>query len=327
MYLILFRVLFIFTVLFLLLQYPQSNRTQLKQNWYTRESKSPINPIFKDLIPDHLNNYIEDMKENFECKLETQRKETLNCAPQFKSKINRFLLNNNISGDIESHFKKRPQTIYFLKENLLENANKELIYLFIYNVITSEGISFTLAEIKELLEDGKAIGEKSIFEHNEILGLHFAINYMKDVSRHKMILIEDILEIQRRVYAFSDPLFSIQTSDKTKLSEVLRGYIDLINSEEVRKVNPLQLAAKTLCKLKRNPITYKSTVLTKLVTVLILMKFGYPLVVIFEDIWRENSRLLSETEQNCFVFASEILVRSLERTLGSYIENKVGLKT
>lgn len=66
----------------------------------------------------------------------------------------------------------------------------------------------TLRELQYILETGKAVAGKSIMEHNEVLGLEKAMQYVKLLTRMDIIGIKEILGIHRRVMGHVDPLKS-----------------------------------------------------------------------------------------------------------------------
>lgn len=69
-----------------------------------------------------------------------------------------------------------------------------------------EGNTLTVSELIYLLETGRTVAEKSIVEHNEILGLELAMRYLKSLASIQVIGIQDILEMHKRVMGHVDPL-------------------------------------------------------------------------------------------------------------------------
>lgn len=66
----------------------------------------------------------------------------------------------------------------------------------------------TVSQLIYLLETGKTVADKSIIEHNEILGLELAMKYLKHIASSDYISVVNILEIHRRVMGHVDPLKS-----------------------------------------------------------------------------------------------------------------------
>lgn len=56
------------------------------------------------------------------------------------------------------------------------------LYLFqhIYHTVGIEGNTMSLSETRSIVETQMAVAGKSIFEHNEILGLDAAMKYIND---------------------------------------------------------------------------------------------------------------------------------------------------
>lgn len=71
-----------------------------------------------------------------------------------------------------------------------------------------EGNTLTINELIYLLETGRAIADKSIAEHNEILGLELGMRYLKSLASVQVIEITDILEMHKRVMGHVDPLLA-----------------------------------------------------------------------------------------------------------------------
>lgn len=66
----------------------------------------------------------------------------------------------------------------------------------------------TIKELIYLLETGRTIAEKSIVEHNEVIGLELAMRYLKSLASVEVIGIRDILEMHKRVMGYVDPLLA-----------------------------------------------------------------------------------------------------------------------
>lgn len=77
-----------------------------------------------------------------------------------------------------------------------------------FQQVSIEGNTLTLEELRYILDTGRAVGGKSIQEHNEVLGLELAMQYVKLMTRMKDIGIQQILGIHRRVMGHVDPLTS-----------------------------------------------------------------------------------------------------------------------
>lgn len=71
-----------------------------------------------------------------------------------------------------------------------------------------EGNTMTVEQLRYVLETGQVVSGKSLLEHNEILGLEKAMQYVKLLIRTDYIGIKEILGIHRRVMGHVDPIKS-----------------------------------------------------------------------------------------------------------------------
>lgn len=108
-----------------------------------------------------------------------------------------------------------------LNVDSFESIKREAYFLHIYHTVGIEGNTLSLQEMKYLLETKKAVADRSILEHNEVLGLELAIQYVKLLTRFGMIGVKEILGIHRRVMGHVDPL----TSGIFRTEQVIIRYV------------------------------------------------------------------------------------------------------
>lgn len=70
-----------------------------------------------------------------------------------------------------------------MKKDEFENVKKQAYYLHIYHTVGIEGNTMTVQQLRYLLETGQVVNGKSIVEHNEVLGLEKAMQYIKLLVR------------------------------------------------------------------------------------------------------------------------------------------------
>lgn len=66
-----------------------------------------------------------------------------------------------------------------MKKDEYENVKKQAYYLHIYHTVGIEGNTMTVQQLRYLLETGQVVSGKSLVEHNEVLGLEKAMQYIK----------------------------------------------------------------------------------------------------------------------------------------------------
>lgn len=86
-----------------------------------------------------------------------------------------------------------------------------------------EGNTISVKELIYLLETGRTVADKSIAEHNEILGLELAMRYLKSLASIDVIGVVDILEMHKRVMGHVDPLMAGVFRD-----EQVRDFLQLL---------------------------------------------------------------------------------------------------
>lgn len=178
----------------------------------------------------------------------------------------------------------------------LRRAKKEAYFQNIYHSVGIEGNTMTLAQTRSILETRMAIHGKSIDEHNEILGLDAAMKYINAslVNRQNdFISLKDILEVHKRVLGNVDP---IEGGEFRRTQVYVGGHIppgpgDLailmnrfeqwLNSEQTIQMHPIKYAALAHYKLVHiHPFTDGNGRTSRLLMNTILMRFGYPPVII-----------------------------------------------
>lgn len=107
-------------------------------------------------------------------------------------------------------------------------------------------------QLKSILDTGNAIGDKSIKEHNEILGLEIAMRYVKLITRIEYIGVREILEIHRRVMGHVDPITSGMFRNEQvfvgshvppspeKVPALMKEFVEWLNSEEAQSLHPVR---------------------------------------------------------------------------------------
>lgn len=179
----------------------------------------------------------------------------------------------------------------------LKRAKKEAYFMHIYHSNAIEGNTLNLQQTRHIVEDRMAINGKSLYEHQEVLGLDSAMRFMNETLLYRRIgdlTLDDILEIHRRLLGYCDPI----ESGKLRQHQVYVGkfippaaqyvkqlmdeFIEWINSNQLlTEAHPVQIAALVHYKFVYIHPFYDGNGRTgRLLMNLILMKFGYPPVII-----------------------------------------------
>ncbi|KAF2882298.1 hypothetical protein ILUMI_23863 [Ignelater luminosus] len=178
---------------------------------------------------------------------------------------------------------------------IYDTVRKQAYYLHIYHTVGIEGNTMSLEQMRYVLETGQAVQGKSILEHNEILGLELAMQYIKILTRFPTIDVKEILGIHRRVLGHVDPLNSGTFRDKQvfvgshvppppeDLPGLMQSYVEWLNSEEAQSMHPVRYAALAHYKLVDiHPFSDGNGRTSRLIMNLILLRAGYPPVMILK---------------------------------------------
>lgn len=183
-----------------------------------------------------------------------------------------------------------------MKLDNFDSVKKQAYYLHIYHTVGIEGNTMTVEQLRYVLETGHVVSGKSLLEHNEILGLEKAMQYVKLLTRTDYIGIKEILGIHRRVMGHVDPIKSGVFRDEKvfigshippphgEIPVLMENYIDWLNSEEAHSMHPVRYAALAHYKLVDiHPFVDGNGRTSRLIMNLILLKAGYPPVMILKE--------------------------------------------
>ena len=213
----------------------------------------------------------------------------------------------------------------------LRAAMKEFYYQHIYHTIALEGNTLSLEEIKTIIDHHTAIAGKSIFEHNEVIGIAEALNYMNNTLLMKIgnITVTDIKNIHKRVLGYVDPFGAgeFRTNQvyvgrhipphPNEVEIYMEQFEEWLNSEEVFNLHPVEYAAIAHYKLVYiHPFVDGNGRSARLLMNFILMKNGFPPVSIdVEDRWEYYECLIAANDGDLrpFIrFVAECTYNTLE---------------
>jgi Fic family protein len=188
-----------------------------------------------------------------------------------------------------------------------------------------------------------AIAGKSLIEHQEVLGLDLALQYVNStlVNRLGSITREDILEIHRRFFGYVDPIqagqlrthqvyvgsFTPPSADE--VPDYLDDFIKWLNSlEDTRDLHAIELAAIAHYKFVYiHPFIDGNGRTGRLLMNLILMRSGFPPVII-----RKSDRLiyyshLDQANDGDIRPLIRFIAKCTERTLTEFIHQSQPIKS
>jgi Fic family protein len=180
-----------------------------------------------------------------------------------------------------------------------------------------------------------AIGGKSLFEQQEVLGLDLALQYINCtlVNRIGLITLEDIFQIHRRVLGFVDPIEAGQLRkhqvyvgsfippSANDVPNYLNDFLIWLNSlEDTRDLHAIELAAIAHYKFVFiHPFIDGNGRTGRLLMNLILMRSGFPPIII-----KKSERLiyyshLDQANDGDIRPLIRFIAKCTERTLNEFI--------
>jgi len=221
----------------------------------------------------------------------------------------------------------------------LRRAKIEAYIQHIYHTNAMEGNTMTLMQTRAIVETGIAVGGKSVYEHNEVLGMDAALQYINKTQLHQaqFITVQDILEIHKRVLGF----VNLEEAGRFRRTQVFVGshrpppaaeletqvsdFVDWLNAEreedsEATGLHPLELAALAHYKFVYiHPFYDGNGRVSRLLMNLVLLQAGYPPVIVnVEDKHEYYQRLQMANDGDVRPFI-RFVADCTERTLDHYL--------
>jgi Fic family protein len=179
-----------------------------------------------------------------------------------------------------------------------------------------EGNSLSLTETKDVLEDGLTVAGKLVSDYFEAIGHSEAYNYMLKIAREKNneITEENILKIHRLFYYRNNfneagfyrkkPVIITGTEFKppaaSKVNNLMKKFIEEIN-RNTTEMHPLIKAAYAHLKfVEIHPFIDGNGRVARLLMNLILMNYGYQIVVIPPVIRTDYINAIKQTQSKSY---------------------------
>jgi len=220
----------------------------------------------------------------------------------------------------------------------LKRAKLEAYIQHIYHTNAMEGNTMTLMQTRAIVETGIAVGGKSVYEHNEVLGMDAALQYINRTRLHQAqyVTVKDILEIHKRVLGF----VNLEEAGRFRQTQVFVGshrppppaeldsqvsdFVDWLNAEredsDATGLHPLELAALAHYKFVYiHPFYDGNGRVSRLLMNLVLLQAGYPPVIIdVKDKHEYYQRLQMANDGDVRPFI-RFVADCTERTLDQYL--------
>lgn len=215
-----------------------------------------------------------------------------------------------------------------------QRAKQEMYYLHVYHTTAIEGNTMSLEQMRSIMETGIAVAGKSVMEHNEVIGLNSALQYINTTLMNRIggIQVKDILEIHRRVLGYVDPIEAghIRTTQvfvgshvppaPASVEPLLEEFVDWMNSEEMQDLHPVEFAALAHYKLVYiHPFMDGNGRTSRLLMNLVLMRAGFPPVIVKVSDRHEYYEALKMANKGDVRPFIRFIARCTERMLDAYL--------
>jgi len=230
--------------------------------------------------------------------------------------------------------KKQIDLVRPLPKTAVEKLKHEFELEWTYHSNAIEGNTLTLQETRLIIEEGITIGNRSMKEHFEAINHKKAIDYVESLVKEKTKIQEkDVLQLHNLIMMNIDVrekgqyrtsnVYIAQAEfipvDSMQVYGLMLDFYDYINKNP-EKLNPVELAAMAHFKLAHiHPFVDGNGRMARLLMNLILMRAGFPIVVILSSDRKQyyaRLRLADKGDVKPFV---EFVARSVDRSLGIYI--------
>jgi len=229
--------------------------------------------------------------------------------------------------------KKRLDSIRPLNKEHLKLIKEQMEIEYIYNSTSIEGNTLSLNETRLILEEGITISGKSLREHLDVINQKEAISWIEEFIKNKAKIKEgDIIELHRLTlkaisnywagkYKISQNRVlgsKLKTTPPYKVHSEMNNLVYKI--ENNKEFNTIELAAYVHHELVRiHPFVDGNGRTARLLMNLILMREGYPPIVIAKKERKKYFESLEKAHFGNFRDFFNFIARAAERSLNLYL--------
>jgi len=222
-----------------------------------------------------------------------------------------------------------------LDPTIVAELKKRYDVQFTYNSNAIEGNTLTQSETELVLTKGIAIGGKTLDEHLEVIGHQEAIAYIEALAQQETEIKEwEIKQIHNLILRKINPeeAGSYRTLDVMAagtnyrypphylLSQLMYDFVTWLNAEEALGLHPIEYATIAHYRfVSIHPFRDGNGRTGRLLMNLLLIRSGYPIVVIDNQIRNDYINALVYGQQNQDDL-SELLDLVCDATIGSLLE-------
>ncbi len=207
---------------------------------------------------------------------------------------------------------------------------------FTYNSNAIEGNTLTQSETQLVLEKGITVGGKTLREHLEVVGHRDAIDYVESLAQKDTTISEwEIRQIHSLLFMVIDRTEAgryRQLDVKAAgtgytypphylLPELMAEFVEWLNSEAAKQMHPIDYAAEAHCRFVGiHPFRDGNGRTGRLLMNLLLLRMGYPVVVISNERRTDYIEALVEVQQrDSLVTFQELMLEAVQESLAEVL--------
>jgi len=215
----------------------------------------------------------------------------------------------------------------------LRSYMKESYYHHVFHTVALEGNKLTLEEMRYIIDHRAGLQGKSLNEHNEVLGLSEALQFVNNTLLLKNeVTVQDIKNLHKRVMGRNDPVIAGEfrssqvfvgnhiPPDPLEVEELMLEFERWLNSDSSQQLHPVERAALAHYRFVFiHPFLDGNGRTGRLLMNLILMKEGIPPVSIqVRDRWTYYQTLTQANEGDVRPFV-RFVATCTRQTLDDYL--------
>ncbi len=203
---------------------------------------------------------------------------------------------------------------------------------FTYNSNAIEGNTLTQSETQLVLEKGMTVGGKTLREHLEVVGHQDAIGYVESLAQKDTAIGEwEIRQIHSLLLMVIDRTeagryrqLDVKAAGTEHMypphylvPELMAEFVEWLNSDVVQQLHPVDYAAEAHCRFVGiHPFRDGNGRTGRLLMNLLLLRLGYPVIVIRNEQRAEYiEALVQAQQQNSLVAFQELLLEAAQDSL------------
>lgn len=224
-----------------------------------------------------------------------------------------------------------------LSGNLVQKLKEQLSIEMTYNSNAIEGNRLTLKETFLVINEGITVKGRSLKDHLEAKNHHEAIHYLYDLIEHdkrqtvseqlirslQQLVVKDTEDQESGQYRKGNVMITGSSHRPPEAYEVPKLMEELVSwvRKNQTRLHPVELAALAHHRLVHiHPFSDGNGRTARLFMNLILMKRGYPMIIILKNDRQKYYRALDMADRGKTSDVEKLIAQSVERSMNIYLK-------